>query len=101
MKREQQLRRVGGIAIAAALAAVIGFAYPAHAEDWKAVGQYGWFGVGKTYELEKGHRIWVGEFSGTFFNDKGKGSLFDQAGVKCPGIVDNDTNSKKMKATGY
>ena len=54
----------------------------AHAEDWKVTGSFGWFGVGKAYQIEKGHVYFVGEFSGTFFNDKGKGSLFDQAGVK-------------------
>ena len=25
------------------------------AEDWKPVGQFGAFGVGKLYEIEKGH----------------------------------------------
>ena len=39
---------------------------------------------GKAYEIERGHVYWVGEFNGTFFNDKGKGSLFDRAAVKCP-----------------
>jgi hypothetical protein len=74
---------------------------PAHAEDWKVTGEFGWFGVGKAHELEKGHVYWVGEFSGTFFNDKGAGSLFHENGVKCPGFLDNDTNSKKSKAAGY
>jgi hypothetical protein len=53
----------------------------AHAEDWKAIGQFGYFGTGKAYEIEKGHTYWVGEFSGTFFNDK-KDGLFDRAGIK-------------------
>jgi hypothetical protein len=92
------VRRVVG---AAGLTAALGLGFPGHAEDWKAVGQFGWFGVGKTYQLEKGHIVWVGEFTGTFFNDKGKGGLFDQAGVKCPGILNNDTNNKKQKASGY
>jgi hypothetical protein len=54
----------------------------AHAEDWNVTGQFGYFGVGKATELEKGHLYWVGEFGGVFFNDKGKESLFDHAGVK-------------------
>ena len=73
----------------------------AHAEDWKVTGQFGNFGVGKASELEKGHLYWVGEFGGVFFNDKGKDSLFDHAGVKCPAFNDLDLNNKKGKAGGY
>ena len=70
------------------------------AEDWKPVGLFGAFGVGKTYELEKGHFYWVGEYSGTFFSDKGEKGLLDRAGVKCPSWADNDLNNKKSKAGG-
>jgi hypothetical protein len=49
----------------------------------------------------EGHVYFVGEFSGTFFNDKGKDSLFDKAGVKCPAFNDLDLNNKKGKAGGY
>jgi hypothetical protein len=73
----------------------------ASAEDWKVTGAFGWFGVGKTYQIEKGHFYFVGEFSGTFFNDKGDGSLFDKAGVKCPAFYDIDQNNKKGNAAGY
>ena len=72
----------------------------AYGEDWKATGYFGWLGVGKAYEIEKGHLYWLGEFSGAFANDKGKGSLFDQSGWKCPGFNDVDTNDKKNKAAG-
>ena len=65
------------------------------AEDWKPVGQFGFFGVGKAYEIEKGHFYWVGEFSGTFFNDKGENSLFDHAGVKCPAWDDQRPQQQK------
>ncbi len=71
-----------------------------YAEDWKPTGFFGWLGVGKAYEIEKGHLYWIGEFSGAFANDKGKGSLFDQAGWKCPGFNDVDVNNKKNKAAG-
>ena len=71
------------------------------AEDWKPVGQAGYFGLGKAYEIEKGHVFWVGEFSGTFFNDKGEKSLLDHAGLKCPAWSDNDLNNKKTKGGGY
>jgi hypothetical protein len=66
--------------LAASFAAFgLGFACVSHAQDWKAVGEFGWFGVGKAYEIEKGHIYWVGEFSGTFFNDKGAGGLHHHA----------------------
>jgi hypothetical protein len=81
---------------AAALAAMFAIATPALAQD-KAIGEFGWFGVGKAYEIEKGHYYWVGEFSGTFFNDKGPGSMFHRAGVKCPAYFDADFNNKKTK----
>ena len=73
------------------------------AEDWKPVGQFGFFGVGKAYEIEKGHFYWVGEFSGTFFNDKGeKSSCLTTPGVKCPAWQDyRYFNSKKSTAGGY
>lgn len=44
-------------------------------------------------EIDKGHIYWVGECSGTFFNDKG--SLFDKAAVKCPAHNDIDTIKKR------
>ena len=85
------------------LAIAMGLAFfgTAHAEDWKVTGQFGNYGVGKASELEKGHLYWVGEFGGVFFNDKGKDSLFDHAGVKCPAFNDLDVNNKKGKAGGY
>jgi hypothetical protein len=73
---------------------------PAHAEDWKVTGEFGWFGVGKAYQIEKGHVYWVGEFTGTFFNDKGKGSLFDRAGVKCPAYFDLTSTTRKLRPEG-
>ena len=90
-------------ALPCAFAAALGLAIcgTAHAEDWKVTGSFGWFAVGKAYQIEKGHVYFVGEFSGTFFNDKGKDSLFDKAGVKCPAFNDLDLNNKKGKAGGY
>jgi hypothetical protein len=85
---------------AAGLAAVFALSTPVLAQE-KVTGEYGWFGVGKTYEIEQGHFYWVGEFSGTFFNDKGAGGMFHRAGVKCPAYFDADTNTKKSKAAGY
>lgn len=84
----------------AAIVAVLSLT-PAQAEDWKLVGAFGWTGLGKVYQLEEGHAYWVGEFTGTFFNDKGEGSPLHQAGLKCPGFQDLDFNSKKGRAEGY
>jgi hypothetical protein len=88
------------VTIVAATAA-IGLAGAASAEDWKMTGEFGWFGVGKAHQIEEGHIYWVGEFSGTFFNDKGEGSLFHRAGMKCPGFQDLDFNNMKSTAGGY
>jgi hypothetical protein len=51
----------------AALSAGLIFSGGTRAEDLKPVGQFSFFGVGKAYEIEKGHFYWVGEFSGSFF----------------------------------
>jgi hypothetical protein len=95
MKGRKVLMRVFAAGAAAMLFGAV------HAEDWKVKGEFGWFGVGKAYEIEKGHYYWVGEFSGTFFNDKGEGSPFHRAGVKCPAHNDLDFNNKKSAAAGY
>ena len=79
----------------------IGVINVANAEDWKVQGEFGWFGVGTAHQIEEGHFFWVGEFSGTFFNDKGEGSLFHRAGVKCPAFNDVNYNTNKSKAGGY
>lgn len=74
---------------------------PAAADQWKAVGWFGWFGVGKAMEVEKGHYYWTGEFSGSFQNDKGPGGLFHLAGIRCPAWFDLNVNTGKSTAGGY
>jgi hypothetical protein len=96
----QQWNRRSKYAVAAGLALGCGLCTAAYAEDWKVTGEFGWFGVGKPQQLEKGHVFWVGEFSGTFFNDKGQGSPLHLSGWRCPGSNDVDFNSKKNKAAG-
>jgi hypothetical protein len=49
----------------------------------------------------KDHVFWVGEFSGTFFNDKGANSLFDHSGVRCPGSYDLNFGKNEGHANGY
>ena len=73
----------------------------AYAQDWKAVGYFGWFGVGKGHQIEEGRVYWVGEFSGTFFSDEGSGGLFHLAGVKCPAWFELDFNQDRAKAGGH
>lgn len=48
----------------------------------KAVGYFGWFGVGKVYQLGEGKLYWIGEFSGSFRSDDG--GFFHKASVRCP-----------------
>jgi len=96
MSKKTSTKLFTGAVFAAAFVA----ATPAQAQD-KVTGEFGWFGVGKAYEIDKGHFYWVGEFTGTFFNDKGPGSRFHRAGVKCPAYFDADFNTQKSKAGGY
>jgi len=72
------------LALAVAVAATTyGGMLATRAEDWKALGEYNWHTAGGwVYEMEKGHTYWIGENAGKFFNNKGKGSLLDQADVK-------------------
>jgi len=86
---------------ATSVAAAMTLAPVAHADQWKAVGEFGWFGVGKAPEVEKGHFFWSGEFSGTFFIDKGAGSFIHHAGLRCPGWNDLNFAAGKAQAGGY
>ena len=58
----------------------------AYGEDWKAAGYFGWFGVGKAYEIEKGHLYWLGEFSGAFAKRQGQGESVRAIRLEMPGI---------------
>ena len=71
----------------------------AQAEDWKPVGQVGYLGTGKAYEISKDHLYWVGQFAGTFFSDKEKG-LLDRAGILCPAWQEIDIANKKTTFAG-
>jgi hypothetical protein len=90
-----------GLAAALIVAVVVAMPYAVCAEDWKPTGMFGWLGVGTAYQIEQDHIYWVGEFSGTFFNDKGDGALLHYAAVKCPGFNDVYMSQKKNKAAGY
>ena len=81
--------------------ALLVFTLPAAAEENKITGQFGWIAFGHNLELEKDHVLWTGEFSGTFFNDKGKDSPFHEAGVRCPGTYDLNFGKKQGHANGF
>src|SRR5262245_14655123 len=98
-RQERNLMKTQSIAVS--VIALLAFGLPAAAQDYKVSGQFGWFGIGKAAELEKDHVFWVGEFSGTFFNDKGANSLFDHSGVRCPGSYDLNFGKKQGHANGY
>jgi hypothetical protein len=85
------------IIAATAVATALALASPAHAEDWKAVGQFGWLATGKVYQIEKGHVFLVGEYSGTFFNDKGEGSLAPVSNAQ-PLMISMPTRKTKRPA---
>jgi hypothetical protein len=99
---EAVMRRRSLTFILAVAAMTCGGMLATRADDWKATGEYDWHDAGgRNYEMEKGHTYWVGEVVGKFFNDKGKGSLFDQAEVRCSGFNDTDANNKRIKEGGY
>lgn len=47
-------------------------------------GKFGWWAVGKIYQMGKEQIYWNGEFNGTFFNDASGGFLHGSSWV-CPG----------------
>jgi hypothetical protein len=75
--------------LAALLLASAGMSAPAAdlPKSGKYSGKFGWYSVGKAFEIEKDHVFWAGEFSGAFFNDGG-GGFFHNAAVQCPGMND-------------
>lgn len=81
-----------------------GFALPLQAADLpkqgKFTAKFGWYAAGKVFELEKDHIFWVGEFSGTVFNDAGSGFMH-MASVVCPGSNDIHLDGRPGGAEGY
>lgn len=61
--------------------------------------KFGWNSVGKTYEMEKNRLFWVGDFTGTLFNDK-SGGFMDRAAVSCPGTNDIRLDGQTSVAQG-
>jgi hypothetical protein len=66
--------------------ALLTLTLPAASQDYRVTGQYA---------------FWVGEFAGIFFNDKGANSLFDHAGIRCPGSFDLNFGKKQSHGNGY
>jgi hypothetical protein len=99
---EAAMRRRSLTLAAAVTAITYGGVLATRAEDWKPACEYDYHDTaGRVYEMEKGHTYWIGEFVGICFNNKGKGSLFDQAEVRCFGFNDVDANNKRIKQGGH
>lgn len=60
--------------------------------------KFGWYSKGQMFEVGPEHKFFVGEFSGTNFNDKGEGFL-NMTSVVCPGVL--DINKGMNDAHGY
>jgi hypothetical protein len=82
-------RRVNPIVVMTLLVSMVSVAHAQMEKRGTFTSQFGWYANGKTYEIEKDHLLFVGEFSGTNFNDAGRGFLH-LVSVACPGI--NDIN---------
>ena len=67
-------------------------------KEGKYSAKFGWSSKGQMYEVGPDHNVFVGEFSGTIFNDKGEGFL-NMASVVCPGYL--DINKGMNDAHGY
>ena len=67
-------------------------------KEGKYSGKFGWFSKGQMVEVGPEHVFFVGEFSGTNFNDKGEGFM-DKVSVVCPGAM--DTNKGMHDGHGY
>ena len=84
MKRLSYASRIAAIAVTELLS------MPVMAEDGplpkqgQFSGKFGWWAVGKVYQLGTDQIYWNGEFNGTFFNDAGAGFLHGSSWV-CPG----------------
>ena len=56
---------------------------------------------GTVYEIDgPNHMLWLGEFTGPFVNDKGKGSFLDGTAWRCPGMNEM-VDGKTVEAKGY
>jgi hypothetical protein len=85
--KTMRIRTALGTLVAAALGLLLGANAEAQlAKQGTYTSHFGWYAIGKTYELEKGHTLFQGEYSGTNFNDAGTGFLHNTS-VVCPGIA--------------
>lgn len=94
----EALKRVGPFVSMTLLLSTVSLADAQLEKQGTYTSQFGWYASGKTYEVEKDHALFVGEFSGTNFNDAGRG-FGHLVSVVCPGI--NDINKGAQTAHGY
>jgi hypothetical protein len=66
----------------------------------KAVGYFGWHATGNFHAIGQIGGFWTGEFSGSFENDAGEGSLFHKMSVRCPAWQKFDFVAGTFEAAG-
>lgn len=92
--------RIAAWALASGLAVSAGFAAAAELpKKGTFAAKFGWNSTGKTFEMGKDRLYWVGEFTGTLFNDR-TGGIMDHAAVTCPGTNDIRLDGATSSAQG-
>ncbi|MBI1397447.1 MAG: hypothetical protein GC151_15855 [Betaproteobacteria bacterium] len=93
-----------GVVAVVGIVGSVACALPAFAGDLPKQGpisgKYGWYGVGKTTEVDKGHLVFVGEFSGPLMSGT-PGGFLDGATVTCIGFNDIYLDGRESAAHGY
>ena len=84
MKRVPYALKVGAVVATALFSLSVGAQQTQLPKQGQFSGKFGWWAVGKVYEMGKDHIYWNGEFNGTFFNDAGSGFL-NGSSIVCPG----------------
>ena len=89
-----------GILAAVAIVLLLGtYAEAQLAKKGTYKGTIGWNSTGKTFEMDDGREIFVGEFTGAFINEAGKGFMHGTSWA-CPGITET-LNDVSQGGNGY
>lgn len=96
MKHQALLRVLGALT----LVLIIGVTAEAQLpKQGKYRGMAALWSAGTPHEIEKGHVLFLGTFSGVFFNDVANGFI-DKSAVECPGVNDI-VNGLSVAGHGY
>lgn len=77
------------------------YAWADPGKSGKYKGMFGWVTIGKMYTIQEGHAIFLGEISGTFFNDAGEGGFLHKSAAVCPASYEFQFNNKRGIASGF